>query len=185
MNEFKATWAMEPVCDVEKISLEALSLGIEGSLLGAASFGGFLKRTTSLGEVFGITAAHCLPGATTGIPICSPSTIEVMGRFNRLLRYTTICPPTDRLHLNPLNETETKSLLERFRFQASTYGTPFLNPANQYQLEKGVLSGGRIGAIVSHQFGDHKELLHSYDQELQKLTLPKFSAARSWETRMD
>ncbi|RPB00400.1 hypothetical protein L873DRAFT_1899888 [Choiromyces venosus 120613-1] len=151
MNGFEATWAMDPVSDVEKIRLEALSVGIEAM----------------------------------GITVCSPSTVEVTSRFKRLVRYTTICPPMDRLRVNPLKEIEAKSLLERFRFQASTCGAAFLDPANQCQLKKGVLSGGRLGTIVSYQFGNHKELLYSYDQELQKLGLPNFSAATSWETRMD
>ncbi|PWW80691.1 hypothetical protein C7212DRAFT_361236 [Tuber magnatum] len=179
-------WALNPVFNPGRIALEGVSVGIEtGSLRGAGSFCGFLKKGSSPGKIFGITAAHCMPGARTGMAVCSPSTIEVTSRFNRLLRYTTICPPPDRLHITQPKQTEVQSILQQFRFHEHPAGTTFLGSADSDQWKTGVLSGQHLGEIVSYNFGSYASLLHRYDQKLQRLGLRHFFAGRFWETRMD
>ncbi|RPA96907.1 hypothetical protein L873DRAFT_1791348 [Choiromyces venosus 120613-1] len=192
-NELETAWAMDPVTDVQELMLQACSVGIEsiqalsraGSIAGAGSFGGFLKRSSVPGKRFGITAAHCISGALTGMSVCSPSTIEVTGRLKGLLRYTTLCPSTDRLHVTLARETEAQALLERFQFHDHASGISILDPRNQGQLKTGILSGGNLGVIVASHFGTHSELLHRYDQELRRGLLPHFSAKVSWLTRID
>jgi len=144
-----------------------------------------LKCTTSPQELFGITAAHCLPEAVNGTRVCCPSTIEVTGRLKRLLPHTTMCPPTNRLHLNLLWESEAQSILNRFRFQANDTGVSFVDRPNNYDIKTGLLSGEPVGEIVSYQLDSRKDLLYQYDRRLESLHLPNFSVARSWETTVD
>ncbi|RPB00388.1 hypothetical protein L873DRAFT_811915 [Choiromyces venosus 120613-1] len=151
----------------------------------AGSFGGFLKRTSSPGLCFGITAAHYLPESDLSTPVCSPSSVEATGRLNRLLRYTTLCPTTDRLHINQTKDMEAKSLLQQFRFMDTPSGTLLLDLATEFQPKIGVLTGTRVGHIVASRFGNQQRLLHDYDQRLAALGHDIFRADPSWETRMD
>ncbi|RPA94864.1 hypothetical protein L873DRAFT_1934942 [Choiromyces venosus 120613-1] len=157
-NELETAWAMDPVADVQELTLQACSVGIE---------------------------THCVSGALAGLSVCSPSTIEVTGRLKGLLRYTTLCPSTDRLHITRARETEAQALLERFRFHDHASGISILDPRNQGQLKTGILSGGNLGVIVASHFGTHSDLLYQYDQELRRGLLPHFSAKVSWLTRID
>ncbi|RPA94869.1 hypothetical protein L873DRAFT_1934946 [Choiromyces venosus 120613-1] len=167
MNELGAKWAT-------------------GSIAGAGSFRGFLKRSSILDKLFGITAAaHCVPGALVGMPVCSPSTIEVTGRLKRLLRYTLFCPLTNHLHVALAKVTKALALLEQLQFHDDGSGMSFLDPHNQIQLKTGILSGGNLGVIVSYHFGTHSELLHRYYQELRRGLIPHFSTTVSWPTRID
>ena len=127
-----------------------------------------------------------MPKATIGTPVCCPSTVEVTSRLAKLVRYTTFCPP-DRtpLRINPENEIEVKSLLEKYNFQANTEGTSFLDPATQSERKQGVLSGDYLGEIVALEFSTKEGLLHSYDEKLQALGLPYFSSPKSLKTRSD
>jgi len=152
----------------------------------AGSFGGFLKRPSVLGRHFGITAAHCVPGARTGMPVCSPSTLEVTSRLNRLIRYTRFAPKAKRLRGSTNQELEVQGLLENFRFHHCASGVQFLpDPNIDDQVAAGVFSGGTVGTIVTSHFGSHSDILHWYDQELRRHGLPHFSAMVSWLTRLD
>jgi len=156
-----------------------------GSIAEAGSFGGFLKRTSSPGIYYGITAAHCVPGGLIGMPVCSPSTIEVTARIARLVRYTKFCQPSDRMGENPTKESEVLGLLQRSRFHDCPTGIEFLDPNNHFQPKTGLLSGANLGVIVSSQFQSNSNLLHHYDQELGRSGYPIFSARASWLTRID
>lgn len=159
-----------------------------GSLEGAGSFGGYLKKESLPGKIFGITAANCMPKASAGMAVCSPSTIEVTSRFNRLLRSTTICPPSptgNRFHINQTMQTKVESILQQFRFQGHPEGTTFLDPADSDKEKKGVLSGQHLGEIISYDFARYEGLLHQYDQKLQRHGLHHFFSGRNWETRLD
>jgi hypothetical protein len=181
----ESDWAWEPVTAVDKLTLERCSIGIERSIAGAGSFGGFLKRTSIEGEVYGITAAHCLPGGLTGMPVCSPSTLEVTGRLKSLLRYTTFGELSDRVHITPIKEAEAHTILGRFQFHDCPAGVRFCDPTNKMEPKTGLLSGANLGSIARSRFGPHSDLLHRYDQELRRKCLPHFSAKVSWLTRLD
>ncbi|PUU80296.1 hypothetical protein B9Z19DRAFT_1172336, partial [Tuber borchii] len=181
------SWALSPISNPGRIAIDAISVGIEGSLEGAGSFGGYLKKESLPDKIFGITAAHCMPEASIGLAVCSPSTIEVTSRFNRLLGYTTICPPTPghRVQINQSKQTEAQSILQQFRFHNHPEGTTFLDPADSDKEKKGVLSGQHLGEIVSYDCAPYKGLLHLYDQKLQSHGLRRFFSGRHWETRLD
>ena len=144
-----------------------------------------MKRTTSSEELFGITAAHCLPEATHGTRVCCPSTFEITSRLKELLPRTTMCPPANRLDLCQSWESEAQSILNRFRFQANDTGVSFVGQSNNYDIKTGLLSGEPVGEIVSYQLGSHEDLLYQYDRRLETLHLPNFSVAKSWETTVD
>jgi len=156
-----------------------------GSTDGAGSFGGFLKRPSAPGSFFGITAAHCVPGGLIGMPICSPSTLEVTARLQHLVGYTRFGPLGERYHVNPTKDTEVDGLLHNHQINNCSSGVRFLNPNNNFQLHTGVVSGANVGMMVKAHFGSHSDLLHNYDQILQRCRLPSFSASVSWLTRMD
>ncbi|KAG0138301.1 hypothetical protein HOY82DRAFT_640590 [Tuber indicum] len=160
-------WALTPVSDPENITLDSVSVGIEGSLKGAGSFCGFLEKSGSPGNIFGVTATHYLPGGGNGMSVCIPSTVEVSSRFKRLLRYTTLCPPSHRLHFTQAKQTEVESILNRYRFNGNYQGIAFLDPKDTNQLKKGVFSGRPIGELVSYEFGEYPGLIHAYDRMLQ------------------
>ena len=156
----------------------------------AGSLGGFLKRPGPITfQHFGITAAHCISSPIIGMPVCSPSTVEVTGRLKMLIRYTKLCPtdPIDpnnrRLHINSASHSEASGLADRYRFHESPSGVALLR--NEGEEKTGVFSGGNVGVIVASHFGSHTDLLHGYDQELRRRRLPHFSAAVSYLTRID
>lgn len=199
-NQFDTMWSTEPVNDLEQMQLEPLSLGIEGiyihrsilllanhieGSLEAGSFGGFLRRSTCHNQYYGLTAAHCVPGARSGASICCPSTLEVTARFNQMLRYSDVCPPVSRLQKNPDKNSEARALVAAYRFNASVTGVSFLDSGNDFELKTGTLSGAHVREIVSYQFENLPEKLFAYDQHLQGLDLPSFGVEKCWETRMD
>ncbi|KAG0126989.1 hypothetical protein HOY82DRAFT_626418 [Tuber indicum] len=151
----------------------------------AGSFGGFLKRTSVPERVFGITAAHCVPAGLAGNSVCSPSTAEVTGRFQRLLRYTSLSTAADHLRIIAARDHEAHAIVEEFRFHDSSTGLTFVNPTDPTQAKTGIFSGGGLGSIVNYCFGVHSDLLHRYDQELRQRQLPRFGARISWLTRFD
>ena len=56
-------WQRRAVQFHDLLGLKRVSLRVEGNMSEAGSFGGFLKASGEEGGVFGLTAAHCLPGA--------------------------------------------------------------------------------------------------------------------------
>jgi hypothetical protein len=64
------------------------------------SLGIFLRKASSLQAIFGLTAAHCVPGAFVGSAVRSPSVLEVMSRLEWLLGLTSLCSLNNRSHLN-------------------------------------------------------------------------------------
>lgn len=153
----------------------------------AGSFGGFLKRTSQPAMYYGITAAHCVFPGLVGMPICSPSAVEVTGRIRQLIRHTTFCPLKHRLHITPAKEREVRGLLERSHFHASNCKgrVKFLDPNDNMQRKTGVLCGQTLGVIVSSHFGSHSHILHRYDQHLRDSRLPHFGVSVSSLTRLD
>jgi len=136
---------------------------------------------------YGITAAHCVSPGLVGMPLGSPSAVEVTGRIRQLIRYTTFCPLKSRLHITPAKEEEVRGLLERSHFHASNCKgrVKFLDPTNNMQRKTGVLSGPTLGVIVSSHFGTHSDILHRYDQHLRGCRLPYFGVLVSSLTRLD
>ncbi|KAG0640723.1 hypothetical protein HOY80DRAFT_1135746 [Tuber brumale] len=185
VNGYETTWSADPVKNLQQLDLQPCSVGLECSLSEAGSFGGFLKRRSVPGRVFGITAAHCVPAGRVGNPICSPSTVEVTSRFQRLLRYTSLSVATDCLRIIAARDCEAQAIVEEFRFHDSIAGPTFLNPTNTTQVKTGIFSGARLGSIVHCHFGVHSDLLHRYDEELRQRELATFSARVSWLTRID
>lgn len=137
-------WELSEVQDVRELSLVRCSIGIEGakalitsqqtanykagSLDGAGSFGGFLQHTGAPGELFGITAEHCVSNGLIGDLICSPSTVEITNKLRCLLRYTSLSPTEDQLRINSDKEFEVQSLVQRYKFENSTSDISFFNP---------------------------------------------------------
>jgi len=204
MNQLETSWAMEPVVEPQILTLEGCSVGIKsmhtirnvplfelfsnhksGSILEAGSFGGFLKNPLTPDVLFGLTAAHSIPGGLIGMPVCSPSTLEVTSRMKRLLRYATFSPPTDQLHIVSEKESEVLDLIDRFQFNHSSPGVKFLDPNNNMQFKTGVLSGSDLGVIVRSHFGTNSRLLYQYDQYLKRCLLPHFGAIVDSRTRID
>ncbi|CUS12949.1 unnamed protein product [Tuber aestivum] len=185
MAEFSTRWSMDPIRNSEAIRLESISLGIEGSLVEAGSFTGFLKRSPPDNEVFGLTAAHCVPPALVGMPICSPSTLEVTARLKFLLPYTSLSKPEDCVAVTVGLEAEAKSLVRTFRFLPCLSGVTFSDPFDQFQEKTGVLYGGRLGTIVARELSSQNKLLFNYARGLWRLGLPTFYTKRSWHTTVD
>ncbi|KAG0643235.1 hypothetical protein HOY80DRAFT_1095829 [Tuber brumale] len=184
-NEYETRWNHEPVHDYDQITLDSVSIGIEANSDTAGSFGGFLKRNYESGQMYGITAAHCVPGGDLWTPVCCPSTLEVNLRLTRLIRYTTLCPAEDQLKFNESKDTEAKALLQRFRFSPSDSGTTILDPAAAYTPQKGILLGRRVGRILRCQFETCANTLYDYDQNLAARNIAIFGTKPHWRTRMD
>ena len=133
-----------------------------------------------------------MPNSAPGVTICSPSALEVTSRLDRLLRYTTLCPPStnpskSRLHTISVKQREAESIIAQFRFQpeANTSGITFLDPNHNLQSRTGVFSGDPVGQITAIRFEDRPGLLHDYDQRLRGMDLPIFAAEESWNSRID
>ena len=129
---------------------------MEGNISKAGSFGGFLKvrGEDHQGRVFRLTAAHCLPDSVEGTAVCSPSTVEVTGRFRNLHRYTSFAEPNDRLHQAESKEAEATELLNQIGF----------NNNNAPIDHNEVLSGARLGTVVLTRFEDRGGILATYDR---------------------
>lgn len=100
-----ADWRQQPVQFHEKLGLKSLSLGLVDNVEEGGSFGGFLTESEQ-GGVFGLAAARYLPRTPVSTLVCSPSALEVSGRFEWLRCYTKCAVPDDKLHhvLNKENE---------------------------------------------------------------------------------
>ncbi|KAG0643234.1 hypothetical protein HOY80DRAFT_946694 [Tuber brumale] len=151
----------------------------------AGSFGGFFKDTSFPDNIYGITAAQCVPGGDIGSPVCSPSTVELNIRLKRLLPHTSLCPPTQQRKFNDAKDTEAKSLLQRFRFLEEDSGTTLRSPTFQFPGRTGILLGRPVGRIVSCELGTCEQGLYRYDQKLAANNHEIFAAMCSWKTTMD
>ena len=101
------------------------------------------------------------------------------------MRYSSLCPPTERLRHNGAKDAEAKSLLERFRLHDTASGIAFQDPTDSTLIKKGILLGDPLGSIVSCHFGRHRNLLHSYDQHLAESRYPHFYTQPSFQTTLD
>ncbi|PUU73730.1 hypothetical protein B9Z19DRAFT_1068742 [Tuber borchii] len=143
------SWAMAPVTQLERLKLEGCSLGVERSMTSAGSFGGFLKRTSEPAIHYGITAAHCVSPGLVGMPLCSPSTVEVTSRIKQLIRYTTLCPLKNRLHITHAKEMEVHQLLQQSQFHPIDSGWSILKDTTfRILLPQSLASQGLIGQFL-------------------------------------
>ncbi|KAG0131771.1 hypothetical protein HOY82DRAFT_607524 [Tuber indicum] len=189
-NEFDTMWGAEPVRGGGVMFLDHVSVGVQGSLVAAGSFGGFLKSTVSPENIFGIMASHCAPGAELSSTICSPSSLEVTSRFDRIVKYTTLCPTEDPDRQPPRDgkQSEVRSMFDRFTFLESSTGSSFLRPVPPFNLTTGTFSGTSVGQIVAQRFDSQPNILARYDQWLMGLPgQPRgtFGAHPTWKSRLD
>ncbi|PUU80733.1 hypothetical protein B9Z19DRAFT_1123064 [Tuber borchii] len=189
-SRFNSCWDMEPVRGGGRLCLDHISVGAQGDLATAGSFGGFLRSTVSVQDVFGITASHCVPGAPLATTICSPSSLEVTSRFDRILKCTTLCPvnSVDRQPVRRGKEAELRSILDRFHFHETATGSSFYRPVPPFDHLTGTFSGNPIGHIVMQRLEHRPNLLEQYDRWLVQLPGPPratFDADSAWESRLD
>ncbi|PUU80221.1 hypothetical protein B9Z19DRAFT_1063615 [Tuber borchii] len=172
---FDTVWDKDPVYGTDQIELAPLSVGVEGCLDNAGSFGGFLRKPSMPDMLFGITAAHCLPETGQMTNVCSPSSAEITGRLHRILPYTTL----------QKKDLEARSMLEQYHFTDTGSGVTILDPTEDFQRKTGVFHGRHVGRVIASGFGDQQGLLHSYDKWLGENGHNKFIADPTWNTRMD
>jgi hypothetical protein len=116
-------WKTEKIHNVESLTLQRASPGLSDCVDEAGSFGGFIKNGSS---VFGLICAHCLPGAEIGATICSPSALEVTGRLEHLLRYTSLAKSADLLHMNSKKDGEALGLMSTYSGREMEHGLEVL-----------------------------------------------------------
>ena len=177
-----ANWGREPVRFHDLLGLKPLSLGVEGNTTEAGSFGGFLKATSEdqgedQGTAFGLTVAHCLPEATAGSAVCSPSTLEVTIRFKWIRQYTKYAEPSNsnRLHRVASKEEEAAKLLDKAGVDENDL------PIGQ----DAVLSGLRVGTVILTEFGCRAGVLRAYDRLLEESGEATFGASPDMVTQLD
>ena len=169
-----ADWKHEPVQFHEKAGLKCLSLGLVDNVREGGSFGGFLTGSEQ-GKVFGLTAAHCLPQASVGSLVCSPSALEVSGRFERLRRYTKYAVPGDKLHCVLNKENEAADILRMIGE----------NPDDLTRDAGCILSGSPLGAVECIRLEYKAGILAEYDQALRSAGKATHGATPDMVTSLD
>ena len=104
------SWLNQPVRDAMKIDLSGYSVGEQGDMEEAGTFGFYGDDDERV--IYGFTAAHCTPRADRGSVIVPPSTRELTGRLEAIVSYTSFAPNPRRIHSQ--RESEVKSLLENW-----------------------------------------------------------------------
>ena len=162
-------WAAGVVEEREKVSLENVSLGIRDCISEAGSFGGYLRDSD--GNLFGLTAAHCLPDALPGTEVVSPSTLELTGRLNLIVPYTNHSP--EQLATRKWRQEEADGLLQRFERRSDPEGVQVVGAGGD--IERVKLVGKKFGSVVATKFEDTAGLLQIHNEELLSHGATSFS----------
>ncbi|KAF8249534.1 hypothetical protein K440DRAFT_640904 [Wilcoxina mikolae CBS 423.85] len=143
--------------------------GAEWSVDQAGSFGGYSCKLLSLDAQYGLTAAHCVPGAAISDSIISPSTIEVTDRLQRLIAYTSYALSSDsdeerkiqgkppRRRVNKIKDSEVGEMLVKYQQRDSD------SHPNQ-TLHR----GDCLGAIIDYQFKHTPRVIERHNLNLSR-----------------
>lgn len=107
LGDAPASWLNQPVHDAMEVDLSGYSVGEQGDMEEAGTFGFYGGDDERV--IYGFTAAHCTPQADRGSVIVSPSARELTGRLENIVPYTSFAPNPRRIHSQ--RESEVRSLL--------------------------------------------------------------------------
>jgi hypothetical protein len=163
------SWINKPVRHAFEIDLGGYSLGQEGDVEEAGSFGfyGDVDKT----ELYGFTAAHCTPRARPGSTIVSPSTLELTGRLGCAARYTSFAPnPLRTIHAR---EEEVISLLKDWQNEESEDGYEIREPliSGGIRERRLKLNGRRFGMVVATSASYISGVLEEHNSRLHQQNL--------------
>lgn len=113
-----SSWVNKAVHYAEKIDLSGYSVGQQGDMEEAGSFGFY--GNTNKKACYGFTAAHCTPRAEDECIIVSPSTRELTGRLEVAVQYTSFAP--NPVRIVRAREDEVQLLLRAWQSEDSDEG---------------------------------------------------------------
>jgi len=116
--------------------------------------------------------------------ISSPSTLEINARLECILRYTTLCEPSERLHLRASKEQEARSLFHKYHFSPFQSGLSLIEPDSGVK-RTGILSAGQIGTVQTVVEQLRPGVLHDHDADLQIAGYPQFHIQPQALTKLD
>ena len=161
------------------------TLFVTDSLEEAGSFGGLFTQTETTNEILGMTAAHCLEA---GIPdqttVTTPSTLEVNARLQSILRYTTLCDDSKKIHQRRYKEREVRSLLATYPLSFSPLGLSMKTPDTGI-LVKGFLNGSQVGTVHKRMDCMQTGVLYRHDEYLLQAGYQAFGLGRECLSRLD
>lgn len=80
-----------------------------------------------------------------------------------VIRYTSFCPPADRLHINPVKEQEAQNILAKYvTISNPTHGIEIMGTAN-CPTEKVIFCGRAEGNIVFRVFTEEPGLIAKHN----------------------
>ncbi|PWW72574.1 hypothetical protein C7212DRAFT_366492 [Tuber magnatum] len=100
VHSYETTWSLDPVKNLQQLDLQPCSVGLEGSLEGAGSFGGFLKRRFQ-----SLLRYTSLSTTTDHLRIIAPKDYEAQAivqefRFHKSIAGPTFVDPTNPAQVN-------------------------------------------------------------------------------------
>jgi hypothetical protein len=144
-NSPPPSWINQPVHHASKIDLSGYSVGQQGDMDEAGSFGFYAEMSQQV--IYGFTAAHCTPRAEKESIIVSPSTRELTGRLQAAVRYTTFAPHPIRKVA--AREAEVRSLLSDWKIEDFNEGCEIIDrvEGDKIQARRIKLDGRYFGAV--------------------------------------
>ena len=158
--------------DSGSLGIGQLSIGVEDNVEEAGSFGCFLSD--SEGRQYGLTAAHVLGNgpSSDNTKVVSPSSQEITAYMRGIIRYTSFCPPVDRLHINPVKEQEAQNIFAKYATILSpTHGIEIMRAAN-CPTERVIFCGREEGNIVFSAFTQEPGAIAKHNTYLLERNLP-------------
>jgi len=132
-----------------------------------------------------MTAAHCLEaGMPDQTEVTAPSALEINARLQSILRYTTLCDDSEKIHQKGSKEREVRSLLETYRLSFSPLGISMKTPDTGI-LIKGFLNGSRVGTVHKKMDCMQTGILYRHDEYLLQAGYPVFGLERGCLSRLD
>lgn len=150
-----ASWLNRPVREAVEIDLSGYSVGEQGDMEEAGTFGFYGDDDER--AIFGFTAAQCTPGADRGSVIVSPSTCELTGRLEAAVTYTSFAPNPKRIHSQ--REAEVESLLKNWINEECHEGCLI---RECMESDEGVRTRERKVKLLGRKFGTVKGKSETY-----------------------
>ena len=160
------------VVDFGSLGIGRISIGAEHDTKNFGSFACFLSDSN--GQQYGLTAAHVLPSASSSsnTRVVSPSTCEITGCMQTIIRHTTVCPPGQRGVLVPVLEKEAQSILAKYdTIPSSTGGVEIMRAAGR-PAEKVIFRGRVEGKVVFSVATEETRVLEKHNTYLLENNQP-------------
>lgn len=159
---------VKTVKHAEKIDLSGYSVGLSRDTVEAGSFGFYAGNRER--NIYGFTAAHCTPTAKSGDEVVSPSSLELTGRLQVALPYTSFSSASRKVTQKVQKEVEV--MLREFTPEECENGCEIYN--HELLGKRIILDGKPFGTIVRKKVIHKSGIIHQHNARLIAENHPDF-----------